>query len=208
VRDAAVLAREDSVGDKRLVAYLVKEDGSLSDPEELRRWVGEKLPEHMVPAVFVWLAAFPLTANGKVDRRQLPAPDSKRPELSGAYVAPRNALEQLLAEVWSEVLRIDQIGVHDSFFSLGGDSIRSVRLVATAKERGLTFTVQQLFRRQTIAELAHFLEAEAGISLSAETPPTSADPELEDLFAEVEGLSAEQVREALRSRLGAAGEEG
>jgi aryl carrier-like protein len=203
-----VLAREDSVGDKRLVAYLVKGDGAVTDPEELRRWVGEKLPEHMVPASFLWLAAFPLTANGKVDRRQLPAPDSKRPELSGAYVAPRNALEQLLAEVWSEVLKIDQIGVHDSFFSLGGDSIRSVRLAAAAKERGITFTVQQLFRRQTIAELAHSLEIEAGVSLAAEAAPADVDPELEDLFAEVEGLSAEQVREALRSRLGAAGEEG
>jgi amino acid adenylation domain-containing protein len=207
VRDAVVLAREDSVGDKRLVAYLVKEDGAVTDPEELRHWVGEKLPEHMVPASFLWMAAFPLTANGKVDRRQLPAPDSKRPELSGAYVAPRSALEQLLAEVWSEVLKIDPIGVHDSFFSLGGDSIRSVRLAAAAKERGVTFTVQQLFRRQTIAELAHSLEIEAGVSLSAAAVPANVDPELEDLFAEVEGLSAEQVREALRSRLGAAGEE-
>jgi len=122
-------------------------------------------------------------------------------------VAPRNALEQLLAEVWSEVLRVDQIGVHDSFFSLGGDSIRSVRLAAAAKERGLTFTVQQLFRHQTIADLAKFLAAEAGVSLSAEALPADADAELEELFAEVEGLSAEQVREALRSRLGAAEEE-
>ena len=207
VRDAVVLAREDNLGDKRLVAYLIKEEGALSNPEELRRWVGEKLPEHMVPASFVWMTAFPLTANGKVDRRQLPSPDSKRPELSGAYVAPRNALEQVLAEVWIEILRIDQIGVHDSFFSLGGDSIRSVRLVAAAKERGLTFTVQQLFRHQTIADLAKFLEAEAGVSLSAEASTAAADPELEELFAEVEGLSAEQVREALRSRLGGVGEE-
>jgi amino acid adenylation domain-containing protein len=153
IREVVVMAREDAPGDKRLIAYLVQaEDASLNN-HELREYLESHLPEYMVPQAFVKLDALPLTPNGKVDRRALPAPGSSRPDLERLYVAPRTELEETLAAIWTSVLGLEQVGIYDNFFDIGGDSIRSVRVVALAKERGLEFTVQQLFRDQTIADL-------------------------------------------------------
>ena len=153
VRDAVVVAREDKPGEKRLVAYLVPEDGQVPHVTELRHFLQKKLPDYMVPAWFVTLDAFPLTPNGKLDRQSLLAPDSERPDLEESYIAPRTPAEGLLADIWTQVLGIEQVGIHDNFFALGGDSIRSVQIVARARASGLFFSVQQLFRHQTIAEL-------------------------------------------------------
>src|SRR5262249_2237046 len=95
-----------------------------------------------------------LTSNGKVDRRALPSPDGTRPELKSAFVAPRNAAEQLLAEIWAEVLGVDQIGINDNFFELGGDSLMSIRVIARAGKAGMSMTGKQIFQHQTIAQLA------------------------------------------------------
>ena len=154
VDTAVVLAREDSPGERRLVAYVVGRDGESPGLEELRGRLKESLPEYMVPSAFVMLESLPLTPNGKVDRRALPAPGGDRPELGAAYVAPRTQVEEVLAAIWSAVLGLERIGVHDNFFALGGDSILSLRVVAMAGERGLGVELADLFRHQTIAELA------------------------------------------------------
>ncbi len=152
VREALVLAREDVPGEKRLVAYLVA-DGPVP-LADLRAHLAERLPEHMVPAAFVLLDAFPLTPHGKVDRRALPAPDGARPDEGAGYVAPRTEVEAALAEVWAESLGVERVGVDDNYFALGGDSIRSIQLLARARERGIGFDLTDLFRHQTVAELA------------------------------------------------------
>ncbi len=121
---------------------------------ELRSFLRERLPEYMVPAAFVFLEAIPLTANGKVNRRALPAPEQLRPSLREGYVEPSNELERLLAEVWRESLGLDRVGVDDNFFDLGGDSIRSLRVVAHARTKGLTISVAEMFEHQTVRALA------------------------------------------------------
>ncbi|HEY0781316.1 MAG TPA: amino acid adenylation domain-containing protein, partial [Thermoanaerobaculia bacterium] len=141
VREAVVMAREDRPGDLRLVAYLTSDQTPPPTVDDLRRFLAARLPEYMLPVAFLRLPQLPLSANGKLDRAALPAPGSSRPDLEREYVAPRNPLEETLAAIWCEVLGIEKIGVLDSFFALGGDSIRSVRVVALAKEKGLTLTV-------------------------------------------------------------------
>jgi amino acid adenylation domain-containing protein/non-ribosomal peptide synthase protein (TIGR01720 family) len=141
-------------GGRRLVAYVVAKGTPAPTTSQLREFLKRELPEHMVPAAFVPLDAFPLTPNGKVDRKALPAPDSARPELERAYVAPRTIAETALARVWSQVLKVEPIGVHDNFFELGGDSILSIQVIARANQGGLTLTAKQLFQHPTIAELA------------------------------------------------------
>lgn len=163
VRECAVLAREDVPGDKRLVAYLVLEQDRGLLSRELRSFLTDKLPEYMIPATFVILDALPLNANGKVDRRALPHPDVSHRKVEQPYVAPRTAAEEVLANIWAEVLSVERVGIHDNYFALGGDSIRSVRVLALAQERGIEFTLQSLFRHQTISELAGELaNGEAG----------------------------------------------
>nr|QEO74481.1 condensation domain-containing protein [uncultured bacterium] len=161
VREAVVVLREDRPGDKRLVAYVVEEDGAALNVGGLRSHLAETLPAYMIPQAFVTLGALPLSPNGKLDRRALPQPDAGRPELGQAYVAPRTPAEEALADVWREVLGVEQVGIYDNYFALGGDSIRSVQLLTLAQERGLDFTLQQLFKHQTIAGLVGELEAGA-----------------------------------------------
>ncbi|WP_342374022.1 non-ribosomal peptide synthase/polyketide synthase [Myxococcus stipitatus] len=149
LHQAIVVAREDQ-GRKRLVAYVVGETNGA----ELRAHLKERLPEYMIPGAFVRLESLPLTANGKVDRKALPAPDSQQAEMSSAYEAPRNATEQTLVDVWSKVLGRAQVGIRDNFFELGGDSIVSLQVVARARQAGLRLSPRQLFQHQTVEALA------------------------------------------------------
>ena len=121
---------------------------------QLRDYLHKKLPEYMVPAVFVTLESLPLTPNGKVDRKALPAPDRDRPELEEAFAAPSTAIETILAEIWAQVLGLEQVGIDDNFFELGGDSILSIQVISKANQAGLRLTPKQLFQHQTIAQLA------------------------------------------------------
>jgi len=154
VRDAVAIARDDGSGNKRLVAYLVLNQDKLPSISNLRAYLQEKLPEYMVPAVFVTLESLPLTPNGKVDRKALPAPDRDRPELEEAFAAPSTAIEKILAEIWAQVLGLEQVGIDDNFFELGGDSILSIQVISKANQAGLRLTPKQLFQHQTIAQLA------------------------------------------------------
>ena len=120
----------------------------------VRGYLKERVPEYMVPAAVVVMERLPLTANGKVDRGALPAPEGVRPELATAYVAPRTAVEEELARIWGEVLGLERVGVADNFFELGGDSILSIQIIARARQAGWQITPQQLFQQQTVGELA------------------------------------------------------
>ncbi|MEG4440289.1 amino acid adenylation domain-containing protein [Microcoleus sp. AT9_B5] len=158
VARAVVVVREDVPGDKRLVAYIIANSAAQHKHSilihELRCFLKEKLPEYMVPAAFVMLEALPLTNNGKVDRKALPAPDRDRPELEEAFAAPSTAIEKILAEIWAQVLGLEQVGIDDNFFELGGDSILSIQVISKANQAGLRLTPKQLFQNQTIAQLA------------------------------------------------------
>ncbi len=121
---------------------------------QLRRYAKERLPDYLLPSLYVMLEKLPLTPNGKIDRRALPAPDKSRPESQQAYVAPRTVTEKTLAAIWSEVLGVKQVGVHDNFFELGGDSILGIQMIARANRAGMSYQLKQLFQDQTIASLA------------------------------------------------------
>lgn len=154
VAETVVVAREDNPGDKRLVAYVVARDREQAGAPELRAFLSGKLPEYMTPSAFVFLDRLPLTLNGKVDRRALPAADHSRPDGDKVFAAPRNPIEATLAQIWSNVLGVDPVGVDDNFFDLGGDSILSIQIIARANQAGLGLSPRQLFQHQTVAELA------------------------------------------------------
>ena len=154
VDGAVVVLREDAPNDRRLVAYVVPASVRKDAVSHLRAFIQERLPAYMIPAAFVLMDTLPLNANGKVDRRALPPPDSMRPQLRAGYAPPGTANEVTLAEIWSQALQLQRIGIHDNFFELGGDSILSIQIISRARAAGLQLTPQQLFQHQTIAELA------------------------------------------------------
>lgn len=154
VRNAVVLAREDRPGNKRLVAYIDARGGTAVEPEAIWGYLRNRLPEYMVPSDYVLLPALPLTANGKVDRQALPAPETREPVLEADFAAPRTEVEAHLSHIWAEVLGLDRVSVGANFFRLGGDSILSIQIVSRAREAGYQLTARDIFERQTIAELA------------------------------------------------------
>ncbi|HEX6038128.1 amino acid adenylation domain-containing protein, partial [Longimicrobium sp.] len=153
LREAAVLAREDTPGDVRLVAYTVA-TGDAPAPEALRAYLRERLPEHMVPSAFVALPALPLSPNGKLDRRALPAPE-RGARGTAAYVAPRSDVEATLAAIWSAVLGVERVGVHDHFFDLGGYSLLAVQVASRVQQAfGVSLPLHTLFQATTIEALS------------------------------------------------------
>ncbi|TAN35324.1 MAG: amino acid adenylation domain-containing protein, partial [Verrucomicrobia bacterium] len=149
----AVVNLHEADGNKRLVAYITADNGKAEDDliSELRSRLKTRLPDYMIPAIFMLLDSLPLTPNGKIDRKALPAPELN---LGDTYEAPRSDIEQQLARIWSGLLKQDGIGIHQNFFELGGDSILSIQVVARARQHGLQLTPKDLFEHQTIAELA------------------------------------------------------
>jgi amino acid adenylation domain-containing protein/non-ribosomal peptide synthase protein (TIGR01720 family) len=155
VREAVVLARADSPGaEKRLVAYVVPRGEERLTVDLMRDHLLTRLPEYMVPSALVVLDAFPLTANGKIDRRALPEPSGLLADVSAEHVEPRTERERILAEIWSTTLGVDRVGVTASYFALGGDSIMGITVCSRARERGIEFSLQDLFEKQTVAALA------------------------------------------------------
>jgi amino acid adenylation domain-containing protein/non-ribosomal peptide synthase protein (TIGR01720 family) len=167
VREAAVAVQTGQAGSPQLVAYLVGHDGPPLEASEVRRFLQAHLPDYMLPTAFMPLAALPRLPNGKLDRRALPTPDQAS-RAGASFTAPRTPAETQLAEIWGAVLRLEQVGIHDNFFALGGDSILSIQVVARANQAGLRLSAKQLFQHQTIAELAQVagsasqLEAQQG----------------------------------------------
>ena len=151
VQQVIIISREDSPGDKRLVAYVVPNRDQIPTISELRSFLKEKLPEYMVPSAFVILDAFPLTPNGKVDRQALPAPDQARPELEESFVAPRSPAEELLAGMWAEVLGLERVGIHDNFFDLGGHSLLATLVMSRVREAlQVELSLLSLFETPTV----------------------------------------------------------
>ncbi|RYZ33087.1 MAG: amino acid adenylation domain-containing protein, partial [Myxococcaceae bacterium] len=166
VQEAVVLARKDASGDKRLVAYVVPA-GEGGDSSALKAFVQKQLPEYMVPTAWVELSSLPLSANGKVDRKALPAPEA--PRVSDAtVVAPRNAMEKALAAIWAEVLHLESVGIHDDFFELGGHSLLATQVVSRIRSTlGVELPLGDLFSAPTVATLAEKL----GSARRTQAPP-------------------------------------
>ena len=159
IKEAVVLSREERAGDKRLVAYVVFQNDPVST-NELRQYLKDRLPEYMVPTSFVILEELPVTSNGKIDKKALVEKELTRNELESKFVLPQSDKEKVLAKIWQEIIGIDKIGVHDNFFELGGDSIISIQIIAGASQEGIRITPKQIFRYQTIAELASVIGSE------------------------------------------------
>jgi acyl-CoA synthetase (AMP-forming)/AMP-acid ligase II/acyl carrier protein len=156
----AVLAREDEAGNKRLVAYIVPDCKRPPTVTELRNFLKQKLPEYTIPSAFVMLSTLPLTPNGKVDRRALPAPDTARPELEKAFVAPRTPVEEVLAAIWLDILGLDQLGIYDSFFELGGHSLLATQVISRLRSAfQVDVAMRWLFESPTVASLSDRIEA-------------------------------------------------
>jgi len=158
VRAAVVVAREERPGEQRLVAYVVGDENRLT-ASEWRSFLIQRLPEYMIPSLFVSLEELPLLPNGKVNRRALPVPDASRPELRKAFAAPENPTQERLVELWRNVLALNQVGIHDDFFELGGDSILATRLVSRVRRAfGIELPLRELFWKPTVFELASAIE--------------------------------------------------
>ena len=153
IKQAVVVTRATDNKEQRLVAYVVPQNGSGSS--EWREYLQQRLPEYMVPAVFVSLPELPLTTSGKVNRRALPAPEWTR---TRRFVPPSTEAERVLCGIWSELLGVKKVGVEDNFFELGGDSILSIQIVARAHQAGLRLTPRHMFAHQTVRELAAVAE--------------------------------------------------
>ncbi|WP_445234398.1 phosphopantetheine-binding protein, partial [Duganella rhizosphaerae] len=157
VREAVVLAREDQPGDKRLVAYLIAAGGRQLDLDAIRQQVATQLAEYMVPSAFVTLDAFPLTANGKLDQKALPAPDGDA-YARRCYEAPEGEIEEGLAEIWRSLLKLEQIGRHDNFFNVGGHSLLAVQLMRRINQAfGVEVPLDRLFAHATIVDLGEYI---------------------------------------------------
>lgn len=166
VQETVVVAREDKSGNKRLHAYIVPKKGPKPPVKQLRDFVLKTLPDYMIPSSFTFLESFPLNPNGKADRAALPARDQSRPQLEQPYVAPRTELERCLCDLWREILSLDQVGIHDRFFELGGDSIQAAVFINKLREKlGEFLYIVTIFESPTIADFAAFLSSHYAKSL-------------------------------------------
>jgi thioester reductase-like protein len=184
VQEAVVLAREDLPGGKQLVAYLVANCVPRPTVNELRNFLKEKLPDYMVPSIYAFLDALPLMPNGKVDRRSLPVPDMRQPNLLRSYAAPTNPTQELLVDIWARIFEIERVGIDDDFFELGGHSLLATQLVFLVRE---TFQIDLPLRRflenPTIVGLAQaiaaFRQAGPAIAMTATSPDLKAEAVLD-----------------------------
>ncbi len=159
IEDTVVVVREDSPGDKTLVAYTTSTNSPVPTTTELRRFLSELLPDYMVPSAFVAMVSFPLTPNDKVDRDALPTPDGVRPDLLVEFVAPTSSVELAISTAWREVLNLEKVGLHDNFFELGGHSLHLMQVHNKLNDKfAKALKMVDLFRFPTVAALAEFVE--------------------------------------------------
>jgi acyl carrier protein len=190
IEKAVVVAREDSADHKRLVAYVVPTSAVAPTTSALRRALAANLPDYMIPSSFVFLDTMPLVGIGKVDRRALPDPGRNRPRLDTPFVAPRTPIENQLARIWLEVLSFDQVGIHDDFFDLGGDSLAAMRVVSKViKKFQLEIPLQSLFQSPTVAEMAAVITESHGKELG--------EKDLDRILTELESRSDEEAKRLL-----------
>jgi amino acid adenylation domain-containing protein len=226
VSEAAVIAREEVPGDKRLVAYVVpKDEGGRRKAEDavrsvspsafslqpsafLRAWLHDRLPDYMVPSAFVALDSMPLTPNGKLNRRALPPPDQSRPALAQLYVAPSTPVEEALARIWAGVLGLDRVGVNDNFFELGGHSLLATQVLARVRESfPAELPLHSLFEEPTVARLAQTIEQLRNESNERASSSIHARPRgsnrREQLLAQIAQLSEQEASQLLQEKKGA-----
>ncbi|HEV2707212.1 MAG TPA: amino acid adenylation domain-containing protein [Pyrinomonadaceae bacterium] len=195
VRGAVVVAREEPGGEKRLVAYVVFAgvDGHAEMSAELRGYLRERLPEYMLPSAFVVLESFPLTPHGKVDRRALPAPDATGRQTGAEFVAPRNPLEEALADIWRGLLGVERVGVHDNFFELGGHSLLATRVLSNVRRIfRIELPLKVVFESATVAELARAVVA-------FENEPGQLE-KIARVLQKLKSISAEEARQELERK--------
>ncbi|HKG15027.1 MAG TPA: amino acid adenylation domain-containing protein [Pyrinomonadaceae bacterium] len=177
VRGCLALVREDAPGDKRLVAYFTADDADPPTNDALRRHLREKLPEHMIPSAFVALEEFPLTANGKIDRRALPAPDDYLRPRENLYVAPRDETEEALAAIIRDVLGVERVGVYDDFFDLGGHSLLATQVITRVRDTlRVELPLKRFFEHPSVAELAASVGPLSRAGLVEDAPPVVPVP--------------------------------
>ena len=188
VRETVVLAHEESSGNKQLVAYVVADQQAAPTTGELRDFLKKKLPHYMVPAVFLMLDALPMTPSGKLDRRALPAPGRNNPELTESFVAPGTPVEEVVAGIWAETLRLEQVGVYDDFFELGGHSLLATQVVSRLREAlQVEMPLRSFFEYPTVAGLAEQIEIAIRARQGLQAPPlrpVARDRELPLSFAQ------------------------
>ena len=181
VKEAVVLAREDAPGDKRLVAYVIlrsqSEEGAPVKVEELRAYLKASLPEHMIPSAFVVLLTWPVTPNGKLDRRALPAPELNA-FATREYERPEGTIEESLADIWQGLLGVSRVGRRDNWFELGGHSLQLIKLVVGVAERfDVRVSVPAVFRYPTLQEMAQMIES---LCLVKDEPMSSQEAQVEE----------------------------
>ena len=188
VRESAILAEVDNLGDNRLVAYVVVNHQSAPSSSELRRFLKERLPEYMVPSAFVRVSAIPLTHSAKVDRRALRELDREELEKKPPLVEPRTPIEESLAKIWSGVLSLDQVGIHDNFFDLGGHSLLATQIISRVINKfKVELPIQLLFESPTVAEMAQIIVQNQAKKVGPE--------DLARMLAELESISDEDARQ-------------
>ncbi len=203
ISDLFVTVREDIPGNQKIVAYLV--DDKNRDIVALRKELLKTLPEYMVPSAFVLLDEIPLTPNGKIDRKALPAPEQDRSQLSKKYEAPRNENEEKLVQIVSELLHVEKVGIHDNFFELGGHSLLATQFVSKIRETfALELPLRKIFQAPTVVAIAEALLGPDARQADDDEPQIEAlersgDEDLESLLGELEGLSDEEVQAMLGS---------
>ncbi|MEG5139392.1 MULTISPECIES: non-ribosomal peptide synthetase [unclassified Microcoleus] len=190
IAQAVVVAREDAPGEKRLVAYLVSEQKQAPTHKEIRNFLTSKLPDYMVPWAFVTLKSLPLTPNGKIDRRSLPAPDEMRSELTGNFVAPRTNIEEVLAAIWAEVLKLEKVGIYDNFFELGGHSLLATQVISRVRQAfQVELPLHRLFESATVADFA--------VAIAQKQVEQTDSEMLARVLADLDQLSEAQIQEIL-----------
>jgi len=197
VQTSCVILREDTPGDKRLVAYIVPYAQEIPAISELRQFISNRLPLYMVPSTFVALESLPLTAHRKVDRRALPAPNLQSEQIDN-YVAPRTPTEETLAEIWAQVLKLEQVGIHDNFFELGGHSLLATQLVSRIRNIfKIELPLRSIFAAATVAALADLIGQLQPQNLELTSPPIlprAKDAELSLSFAQQRLWFLEQLQ--------------
>ena len=192
IQEAYLTAYEEEAGQKRLVAYVVCDQGEEAlTTSALRKFLKERLPDYMIPAIFIFLDQLPLNSNGKVDQKALPLPDRTRPEMEEGYVAPRTPTEEVLAGIWAELLRVERVGVYDDFFDLGGHSLMATQIISRVREAfQVEISLRTFFQGANICELAQAIDTSERVN--------DADvDEIAQALAQLESLSEEEVKTML-----------
>jgi len=193
VKDAVVVMREEEVGEKRLVAYVVMEEGAEVSVSRMRAQMKERLPVYMVPSAYAVIEKLPLGPNGKIDRRALPEPDRARREQESTFVAPHNAVEEAIASIFSEVLGVSPVGADDNFFELGGHSLLATQVVSRVRKMfQVDLPLRKFFESPTVAAFAQLL--------IADEPEHGQAERIATLMKKIESLSTDEVENLLSKK--------